>query len=132
MIEQVLEATNLYKATRQVERNKGASGVDGMKTTALSAYILENRSLILSAIRTNSYVPNSILGVKIPKGQGKTRLLGIPTVVDRWLQQAVSQQLMVHLNMILSPLVMDFAHKRTSKKQYYKLKGISILVTKIL
>lgn len=96
MIEQVLSATNLFKATRQVERNKGASGVDGMKTTSLSAYILENRSLILSTIRTNSYVPNSILGVKIPKGKGKTRLLGIPTVVDRWLQQAVSQQLMVH------------------------------------
>src|SRR5690606_6742858 len=96
MIEQVLSATNLYKATRQVERNKGASGLDGMKTTGLSAYILENRATILSAIRTDSYVPQPILGVTIPKGPGKTRLLGIPTVVDRWLQQAVSQQLMVH------------------------------------
>jgi len=83
MIEKVLEATNLYKATRQVERNKGACGVDGMKTTALSAYIVANRSQILSTILSNSYVPNSILGVNIPKGKGKTRLLGIPTVVDR-------------------------------------------------
>ena len=96
MIEKVLEATNLYKATRQVERNKGACGVDGMKTTALSTYIVEKRSNILENIRSNSYVPSSILGVNIPKGKGKTRLLGIPTVVDRWLQQAVSQQLMVH------------------------------------
>ena len=96
MIEKVLEATNLFKATRQVEQNKGASGVDGMETTELSVYITENRSEILSTIRRNSYMPNSILGVKIPKGKGETRLLGIPTVVDRWLQQAVSQQLMVH------------------------------------
>ncbi len=96
MIEKVLEATNLYKATRQVERNKGACGVDGMKTTALSSYIVENRSNIQETIRSNNYVLNSILGVSIPKGKGKTRLLGIPTVVDRWLQQAVSQQLMVH------------------------------------
>jgi RNA-directed DNA polymerase len=83
MIGKVLEATNLFKATRQVERNKGANGVDGMKTTELSSYILENRSTILSTIHTNSYVPNSILGVNIPKGKGRTRLLGIPTVVDR-------------------------------------------------
>ena len=61
MIEKVLEATNLYKATRQVERNKGACGVDGMKTTALSTYIVEKRSSILENIRSNSYVPSSIL-----------------------------------------------------------------------
>jgi len=91
MIEKVLEVTNLYKATRQVERNKGTCGVDGMKTTALSTYIVEERSNILENIRSNSYVPSSILGVNISKGKGKTRLLGIPTVVDRWLQQAVSQ-----------------------------------------
>jgi len=65
MIEKVLEATNLFKATRKVERNRGASGVDGMKTTELSAYIAENRSQILSTIRSNNYMPNSILGVNI-------------------------------------------------------------------
>nr|WP_255473212.1 reverse transcriptase domain-containing protein [Formosa sp. L2A11] len=123
MIEQVLEATNLYKATRQVERNKGASGVDGMKTTALSAYILENRSLILSAIRTNSYVPNSILGVKIPKGQGKTRLLGIPTVVDRWLQQAVSQQLMVHFEYDFEPVSYGFRPQKNIQKAVLQAQG---------
>lgn len=51
MIENVLAATNLFKASRQVERNKGASGLDTMKTTGLSAYILENRLTILSTIR---------------------------------------------------------------------------------
>ncbi|WP_348636568.1 group II intron reverse transcriptase/maturase [Mariniflexile litorale] len=123
MIEQVLSATNLYKATRQVERNKGANGVDGMKTTALSAYILENRSLILSTIRTNSYVPNSILGVTIPKGPGKTRLLGIPTVVDRWLQQAVSQQLMVHFEYDFEPVSYGFRPQKNIQKAVLQAQG---------
>ena len=94
MIAQVLEATNLYKAARQVMRNKGASGIDSMSHLKLPEYIRKNRSELLLSICNNSYVPQAILGVPIPKGNGKTRLLGIPTVVDRWLQQAVSQQLM--------------------------------------
>jgi group II intron reverse transcriptase/maturase len=116
MIEKVLEATNLFKATRQVERNRGASGVDGMKTTELSAHIAENRSQILSIIRKNSYVTNSILGVKIPKGKGETRLLGIPTVVDRWLQQAVSQQLMVHFEYDFEPVSYGFRPQKNIQK----------------
>ncbi|PQB03339.1 group II intron reverse transcriptase/maturase [Polaribacter filamentus] len=94
MIAQVLEATNLYKAARQVMRNKGASGIDSMSHQKLPEYIRENRSELLLSICNNSYVPQAILGVTIPKGNGKTRLLGIPTVVDRWLQQGVNQQLM--------------------------------------
>jgi len=116
MIDKVLEANNLYKAARQVERNKGASGVDGMKITELSAYIVENRSNILTSIRKNSYVPNSILGVSIPKGKGKTRLLGIPTVVDRWLQQAVSQQLMVQFEYDFEPLSFGFRPQKNIQK----------------
>ena len=116
MIEKVLEATNLFKATRQVERNKGASGVDGIKTTELSACISENRSQILSTIRSNSYVPNSILGVNIPKGKGETRLLGIPTVVDRWLQQAVSQQLIVHFEYDFEPFNYGFRPQKNIQK----------------
>ena len=116
MIENILGATNLYKATRQVERNKGASGVDGMKTTKLSKYILENRSILLSTIRENRYTPKPILGVSIPKGQGKTRLLGIPTVVDRWLQQAVSQQLMVHFEYDFEPVSYGFRPQKNIQK----------------
>lgn len=120
MIEKVLEATNLYKATLQVERNKGACGVDGMKTTALSTYIRENRSEILEAIRRDSYVPNSILGVNIPKGKGETRLLGIPTVVDRWLQQAVSQQLMVHFEYDFEPVSYGFRPQKNIQKAVFQ------------
>ncbi len=116
MIEKVLEATNLLKARRQVERNKGACGVDGMKTMELSAYIAGNRLEILDTIRRNSYVPDSILGVNIPKGKGKTRLLGIPTVVDRWLQQALSQQLMVQFEYDFEPVSYAFRPQKNIQK----------------
>lgn len=116
MIEKVLEATNLYKAKRQVERNKGACGVDGMKTTALSSYIEENRSEVLKSIRSSSYVPSPILGVNIPKGKGKTRLLGIPTVVDRWLQQAVNQQLMIHFEYDFESVSYGFRPQKNIQK----------------
>jgi group II intron reverse transcriptase/maturase len=94
MIAKVLEATNLYKAARQVIRNKGACGIDGMSYWKLSEYIREHRSELLISTSNNNYLPQAILGVTIPKGKGSSRLLGIPTVIDRWLQQAVSQQLM--------------------------------------
>lgn len=94
MIEKVLNRKNLYKAYRQVVRNKGSAGVDGMKVTDLISYLESNRDRIATSILNHTYVPKPIKGVEIPKSNGKTRLLGVPTVVDRWLQQAVSQVLM--------------------------------------
>src|SRR5690606_33066191 len=93
MIEKVLQPKNLYKAYRQVAGNKGASGVDGMKVSELKSYIDNNRKAVLTSILNRKYVPKPIRGVEIPKSNGKIRLLGVPTVVDRWLQQAVGQQL---------------------------------------
>ena len=93
MIEKVLQPKNLYKAYRQVVCNKGAAGVDRMHVTELRSYIDQNRKAVLTSILSRKYVPQPIRGVEIPKSNGKTRLLGVPTVVDRWLQQAVSQQL---------------------------------------
>lgn len=94
MIEKVLNRKNLYKAYRQVVRNKGSAGVDGMKVTELFSYQESNRDRIATSILNHTYAPKPIKGVEIPKSNGKTRLLGVPTVVDRWLQQAVSQVLM--------------------------------------
>lgn len=94
MIEQVLHPYNLQKALRQVIVNKGSAGIDGRKTSELSDYFRENKSSILQSLKDERYLPQAILGVEIPKGNGKTRLLGIPTVTDRLLQQAVSQALM--------------------------------------
>ncbi|WP_017734112.1 group II intron reverse transcriptase/maturase [Nafulsella turpanensis] len=93
MIEQVLKRKNLYKAYRQVVRNKGASGVDNMKVDELFSFLENNRNRIILSVLNRTYVPKPIRGMEIPKSNGKMRLLGIPTVTDRWLQQAVSQVL---------------------------------------
>ena len=95
MIEKVLQSKNLYKAYYRVVRKKGASGIDGMEVTELKSYIDRHRNGILLSILNGKYVPTAISGVAIPKSNGKTRLLGVPTVVDRWLQQSVSQQLAI-------------------------------------
>lgn len=94
MIEQVVHPYNLQKALWQVIANKGSAGIDGRKTIGLSDYFRENKSSILQSLKEQKYLPQPILGVEIPKENGKTRLLGIPTVTDRLLQQAVSQALM--------------------------------------
>ncbi len=91
MIEKVINRKNLLKAYRQVLLNAGSSGVDGMSVKALSHHLKENREKIMTSIINGNYLPQPILGVEIPKSNGKARLLGIPTVIDRLLQQAVSQ-----------------------------------------
>lgn len=93
MIEKILQPKNLYRAYQRVVRNKGASGVDGMSVYELQSFKDENGIKLITSILNRMYVPQTIKGVEIPKGKGKTRLLGVPTVVDRWLQQALSQQL---------------------------------------
>ena len=93
MIEKVLQARNLTKACRKVISNRGSAGIDFMDTDGLKSFVDENRSVIALDILNRKYVSSPIKGVEIPKSNGKTRLLGVPTVVDRWLQQAVSQQL---------------------------------------
>ncbi len=91
MIEQVISRKNMHYAYKQVLRNKGSAGVDGMPVKELHSYIKQNIITVVTGMVNGSYLPQPILGVSIPKSNGKTRLLGIPTVVDRWLQQAVTQ-----------------------------------------
>lgn len=93
MIAQILTPRNLSMARNKVIANKGASGIDKMEVSELKAFIQKYRSDICTSIVNRNYTISAIKGVEIPKGKGKTRLLGIPTVVERWLQQAVSQQL---------------------------------------
>jgi len=91
MIEQVINRRNMHLACQQVLANKGSAGVDGMGVSELKQHIEKDRAAIVLSIVNGSYLPQPILGVSIPKSNGKTRLLGIPTVTDRWLQQAVAQ-----------------------------------------
>ena len=91
MIEQVINRRNMHLAYQQVLRNKGSAGVDGMQVSELKHYIRQYREAVATSIILGKYQPQSIVGIFIPKSNGKTRLLGIPTVVDRWLQQSVTQ-----------------------------------------
>jgi len=91
MIEKVINRKNMLKAYRQVLSNKGSAGVDGMSVYELSEHLQENRDKIVTSVCNGKYLPQPILGIEIPKANGKKRLLGIPTVTDRLLQQAVSQ-----------------------------------------
>lgn len=116
MIEQVLKPKNLYKAYRQVVRNKGAAGVDQMTVDELMSYLDTNRNQIINMVANCTYVPDPILGVEIPKSNGKTRLLGIPTVVDRWLQQAVSQVLSSKFELSFE----DYSYGFRPKKNIHK------------
>jgi group II intron reverse transcriptase/maturase len=116
MIAEVLQAGNLYKAAHKVMQNNGASGVDGMPVSKLALYIRANRDQIATSIHTNGYIPQAILGVPIPKEKGKSRLLGIPTVVDRGLQQAVNQILMTKFEYEFEPFSYGFRPKKNIHK----------------
>lgn len=91
MIEQILKGKNIRTACKQVVSNKGSAGIDGMTVKELPYYFKSNRKELCEKIRSDKYFAQAILGVEIPKENGKKRLLGIPTVVDRLLQQAVHQ-----------------------------------------
>ena len=93
LLEKVLSKDNLNKAYKQVYKNKGASGVDGVTVDELFAYIREHQQEILWQIRNRKYKPQPVRRVLIPKENGKMRKLGIPSVIDRVIQQAIVQVL---------------------------------------
>ena len=93
LIEQVINRQNMMRAFKQVRQNRGSAGVDGMSVKELYDYLTKNRESIEQSLLNGTYLPQPILGVEIPKSNGKVRLLGVPTVVERMLQQAVGQVL---------------------------------------
>ena len=93
LLEKILSKKNLNLAYKQVYKNKGANGVDGITVDELFSYIKENKEEILWKIRNRKYKPLPVRRVYIPKENGKLRKLGIPSVIDRVLQQAIVQVL---------------------------------------
>lgn len=93
LLGQVLNPNNIAMAQKRVIANKGEAGVDGMKVSELNAYMAANRPAIIESIENGTYQPQAVLGVEIEKASGGKRLLGIPTVVDRTIQQAIQQVL---------------------------------------
>ena len=93
LLEQILSPSNLNKAYLQVKRNKGAAGIDGMDCDRMLDYLKKHGEQLTESIRQRTYRPNPVRRVEIPKDNGKKRQLGIPTVVDRVIQQAIAQVL---------------------------------------
>lgn len=92
-LEEVLEETNMRKALKRVQDNQGAPGVDGMKAEELSGYLERHGAQLHEELLQGRYLPKPVRRVEIPKGSGGTRQLGIPTVIDRMIQQALMQVL---------------------------------------
>ena len=93
LLNKILDYSNIDKAYKQVVANKGSKGVDGVTTAQLQVYMQENWDRIKQEITVGCYQPQSVLGVEIPKTSGGKRLLGIPTVIDRLIQQSIHQVL---------------------------------------
>ena len=133
MIEQVINRRNMRLAYQHVMQNKGSAGVDGMSLKELTTYVKNHRDEIALALYNGKYLPQSILGVEIPKSNGKTRLLGIPTVVDRWLQQCVTQTITLKFELEFTDYSYGFrpnknAHQCIQQSQKYIHEGYQHIV----
>ena len=102
LMERVCDPTNLNKAFKRVKANKGAPGIDGMSTSDLRAWLHEHKGELVDSLLDGSYEPDPVRGVEIPKPGGGVRQLGIPTVRDRMVQQAIHQVLEPILDLTFS------------------------------
>ena len=93
LLEHVLHPANMARAQQRVIGNKGAAGVDGMQVSELDPWLNEHQSELILSIRNGTYQPSMVLGIEIDKASGGKRQLGIPTVIDRTIQQAICQVL---------------------------------------
>ena len=123
MIKQILTRKNLLQAMRKVQKNHGSAGVDHMPVTRLSELLSIDKEKLTAAVRSGEYLPQPILGVEIPKGEGKVRLLGIPTVTDRLLQQAVLQIMMARFEFEFSDSSFGFRPNKNVQQAVMKAQG---------
>ena len=93
LMEKILAAPNLNRAHKRVVKNKGSHGIDGMSVDELLPHLKRNGNQLLKDVLEGNYKPQAVRRVEIPKPGGGVRLLGIPTVTDRMIQQAITQQL---------------------------------------
>jgi RNA-directed DNA polymerase len=126
--EAIWERENLLTAMKRVESNKGAPGIDGMTVEALKPYLKEHWLELRKALDQQTYRPSPVRRVEIPKPDGGIRLLGIPTVVDRLLQQAIAQQLTPLFEPLFSAYSYGFrpgrsAHDAVKQAQEYVQAG---------
>jgi len=114
LMEVIVERDNLRKALAHVKRNKGAAGIDGMSLDALAPHLKEHWPAIRTQLLEGTYKPQPVRRVEIPKASGGTRSLGIPTVLDRFIQQAVLQVLQADWDPTFSEHSFGFRPKRSA------------------
>ena len=132
-MEAVVERENLKKALAQVKRNKGAAGIDGMTVDALAPYLKEHWPAIRAQLLEDTYKPQPVRRVEIPKASGGKRPLGIPTVLDRLVEQAVMQVLQAEWDGTFSEASFGFrpgrsAHQAVERAQAYIASGHGFVV----
>jgi RNA-directed DNA polymerase len=132
-MEAVVERENLKKALAQVKRNKGAAGIDGMSVDDLPTYLTEHWPTIRAQLLEGTYKPQPVRRVEIPKASGGMRPLGIPTVLDRFIQQAVMQVLQADWDGTFSEASFGFrpgrsAHQAVERAQTYIASGHTVVV----
>lgn len=132
-MEKVVAASNLKKALKQVESNKGSGGVDNMQVDELRPYLKENWHIIKQQLLDATYKPAPVRRVEIPKPDGGVRELGIPTVLDRFIQQAIQQVLTPIFEPLFSKCSYGFrpgksARQAVRKAQEYIRGGKNIVV----
>jgi RNA-directed DNA polymerase len=133
LMEEVTSRDNLNRAYQRVKANKGAAGVDGLTIDDLPTWIKQHKQELIAKLLDGSYQPALVRGVEIPKPGGGVRQLGIPTVVDRLVQQAILQV----LEPILDPTFSDYsygfrpgksAHQALEQAREYVAQGRTIVV----
>jgi len=122
LLEQILDPENLNRAYKQVKKNKGSHGVDGMSTEHLLEYLKSNGNMLRQSILDGKYRPSPVRRVEIPKDNGKKRQLGIPTAVDRVIQQAIMQVLSPVYDPTFSETSYGFKPKRSAHDALRKCK----------
>lgn len=120
LLENILSPSNLNAAYKQVKRNKGAGGVDKMEVESLKDYLVRHKDELITSIHRGKYRPNPVRRVEISKENGKQRQLGIPTVVDRVIQQSIAQELSPIYEPKFSPNSFGFRPKRNAHQALRK------------
>lgn len=131
--EAVFARENMQTALKRVESNKGAAGIDGMTVTDLRGYLKAHWLEVRAVLESGKYQPSPVRRVEIPKPDGGVRQLGIPTVIDRLIQQAIAQALTPMFEQVFSPHSYGFrpgrsAHQAVQKSQEYIREGYDWVV----
>lgn len=114
LLEEVLERENLRAALKRVKSNKGAPGIDGMTVNELPKFLKQNWPVLKAKLLKGQYLPKPVKRVEIPKPDGGVRKLGIPTVLDRFIQQALMQVLQKYWDKTFSNHCYGFRPKRSA------------------